>query len=73
MNQDEGWDLRRERKCLEGEGRLLGKHFRPSTERFREPAIGRGWRNKQGGEGSGQGGNEWKWKEGGRDRRSEIR
>ena len=67
-----GLDLRMESKCLEGEGIILGKHFRPSTERFREPAIGRGWRSKQGGKGSGEGGNEWKWKEGGRDRRSEI-
>ena len=73
MNQDEGRDLRRERKCLEGEGMILGSNFRPSTERFHEPAIGRGLRSKQGKKGSGEGGKEWKWKEGERDRRKEMK
>ena len=68
-----GLDLRMESKCLEGEGIILGKNFRPSTERFREPAIGRGCRSKPGGKGSADGGQEWKCKEGGRDRRWEIR
>ena len=73
MRQDAGRDLRRDRKCLEGEGIIIGSNFRPGAERFREPAIGRRCRSKQGGKGSADGGKEWKCKEGGRDRRWEIR
>ena len=73
MRKEGGRDLWKERDCLEGEGILLGKNDRPSTERFREPAIGRGCRNKPGGKGSADGGKEWKCKEWGRDRRWEIR